>query len=303
MDPRLEQSAITTIRTLAIDTVQAANSGHPGAPMGCAPMAHTIWTRHLRHAPRTPGWFDRDRFVLSNGHASALLYSLLHLTGYGLTIDDLKSFRQWGSLTPGHPEYGLTAGVEATTGPLGQGFANGVGMAIAERRLAAEFNRPGHTVIDHRVFAIVSDGDLQEGLASEAASLAGHLKLGKLIYLWDDNLIQLDGPTSTAWSEDVRKRFDAYGWHTSSVADGNDVASIDAAISAAIKDDRPSLIAVRTVIGFGSPNKAGSQKSHGAPLGPDEVKLTKAAYGANPDATFDVPADVAEFYRSAITSG
>ncbi|MFM8404038.1 MAG: transketolase [Candidatus Limnocylindrus sp.] len=303
MDPRLEQSAITTIRTLAIDTVQAANSGHPGAPMGCAPMAHTVWTRHLRHAPRTPNWFDRDRFVLSNGHASALLYSLLHLTGYGLTIDDLKSFRQWGSLTPGHPEYGLTAGVEATTGPLGQGFANGVGMAIAERRLAEEFNRPGHTVIDHRVFAIVSDGDLQEGIASEAASLAGHLRLGKLIYLWDDNLIQLDGPTSTAWSEDVKKRFDAYGWHTSSVADGNDVASIDAAISAAIKDDRPSLIAVRTVIGFGSPNKAGSQKSHGAPLGPDEVKLTKAAYGANPGATFDVPADVSEFYRSAITSG
>ena len=303
MDPRLEQSAITTIRTLAIDTVQAANSGHPGAPMGCAPMAHTIWTRHLRHAPRTPGWFDRDRFILSNGHASALLYSLLHLTGYGLTIDDLKSFRQWGSLTPGHPEYGLTAGVEATTGPLGQGFANGVGMAIAERRLAAEFNRPGHTVVDHRVFGIVSDGDLQEGIASEAASLAGHLKLGKLIYLWDDNLIQLDGPTSTAWSEDVRKRFDAYGWHTSSVADGNDVAAIDAAISAAIKDDRPSLIAVRTVIGFGSPNKAGSQKSHGAPLGPDEVKLTKSAYGANPDADFDVPADVAEFYRSAISSG
>ena len=303
MDPRLEQSAITAIRTLAIDTVQAANSGHPGAPMGCAPMAHTIWTRHLRHAPSTPGWFDRDRFVLSNGHASALLYSLLHLTGYGLTVDDLKSFRQWGSLTPGHPEYGLTAGVEATTGPLGQGFANGVGMAIAERRLAAEFNRPGHSVVDHRVFAIVSDGDLQEGLASEAASLAGHLKLGKLIYLWDDNLIQLDGPTSTAWSEDVRKRFDAYGWHTSSVADGNDVASIDAAIRAAIKDDRPSLIAVRTVIGFGSPNKAGSQKSHGAPLGPDEVKLTKTAYGANPDVTFDVPADVAEFYRGAITSG
>ncbi|MFZ9405219.1 MAG: transketolase, partial [Candidatus Limnocylindrus sp.] len=303
MDPRLEQSAITTIRTLAIDTVQAANSGHPGAPMGCAPMAHTIWTRHLRHAPRTPGWFDRDRFILSNGHASALLYSLLHLTGYGLTIDDLKSFRQWGSLTPGHPEYGLTAGVEATTGPLGQGFANGVGMAIAERRLAAEFNRPGHTVVDHRVFGIVSDGDLQEGIASEAASLAGHLKLGKLIYLWDDNLIQLDGPTSTAWSEDVRKRFDAYGWHTSSVADGNDVTAIDAAISAAIKDDRPSLIAVRTVIGFGSPNKAGSQKSHGAPLGPDEVKLTKSAYGANPDANFDVPADVAEFYRSAISNG
>ena len=279
MDPRLEQSAITAIRTLAIDTVQAANSGHPGAPMGCAPMAHTIWTRHLRHAPSTPGWFDRDRFILSNGHASALLYSLLHLTGYGLTIDDLASFRQWGSRTPGHPEFGLTAGVEATTGPLGQGFANGVGAAIAERRLAAEFNRPGHTVVDHRVFAIVSDGDLQEGIASEAASLAGHLKLGKLIYLWDDNLIQLDGPTSTAWSEDVKRRFDAYGWHTSSVADGNDVEAIDTAIRAAIEDDRPSLIAVRTVIGFGSPNKAGSQKAHGAPLGPDEVKLTKAEIG------------------------
>ena len=303
MDPRLEQSAITAIRTLAIDTVQAANSGHPGAPMGCAPMAHTIWTRHLRHAPSTPGWFDRDRFILSNGHASALLYSLLHLTGYGLTIDDLASFRQWGSRTPGHPEFGLTAGVEATTGPLGQGFANGVGAAIAERRLAAEFNRPGHTVVDHRVFAIVSDGDLQEGIASEAASLAGHLKLGKLIYLWDDNLIQLDGPTSTAWSEDVKRRFDAYGWHTSSVADGNDVEAIDTAIRAAIEDDRPSLIAVRTVIGFGSPNKAGSQKAHGAPLGPDEVKLTKAAYGANPDATFDVPADVAAFYRTAIQKG
>ncbi|RLT24966.1 MAG: transketolase, partial [Chloroflexi bacterium] len=298
MDQRLEQSAVTTIRTLAIDTVQAANSGHPGAPMGCAPMAHAIWMHHLRHAPSTPGWFDRDRFVLSNGHASALLYSLLHLTGYGLTLDDLRAFRQWGSLTPGHPEYGLTAGVEATTGPLGQGFANGVGMAIAERRLAAEFNRPEHTVVDHRVFAIVSDGDLQEGLASEAASLAGHLKLGKLIYLWDDNLIQLDGPTSTAWSEDVLQRFDAYGWHTSRVADGNDLTAINTAIDAAIVDDRPSLIAVRTVIGFGSPNKAGSQKSHGSPLGPEEVRLTKAAYGVDPDATFAIPDDVAAFYRT-----
>jgi len=303
MDQRLEQSAVTTIRTLAIDTVQAANSGHPGAPMGCAPMAHAIWMHHLRHAPSTPGWFDRDRFVLSNGHASALLYSLLHLTGYGLTLDDLRAFRQWGSLTPGHPEYGLTAGVEATTGPLGQGFANGVGMAIAERRLAAEFNRPEHTVVDHRVFAIVSDGDLQEGLASEAASLAGHLKLGKLIYLWDDNLIQLDGPTSTAWSEDVLQRFDAYGWHTSRVADGNDLTAINTAIDAAIADDRPSLIAVRTVIGFGSPNKAGSQKSHGSPLGPEEVKLTKAAYGVDPDATFAIPDDVAAFYRTSIARG
>jgi transketolase len=303
MDPRLEQSAVTTIRTLAIDTVQAANSGHPGAPMGCAPMAHVVWTRHLRHAPSTPTWFDRDRFVLSNGHASALLYALLHLAGYGLAVDDLKAFRQWGSLTPGHPEYGLTAGVEATTGPLGQGFANGVGMAIAERRLAAEFNRPGHTVVDHRVFAIVSDGDLQEGIASEAASLAGHLKLGKLVYLWDDNLIQLDGPTSTAWSEDVLKRFDAYGWHTSRVEDGNDLAAIDAAIAAAIADERPSLVAVRTTIGFGSPNKAGSQKSHGAPLGPDEVRLTKQAYGVDPDATFAVPDDVAALYAARAAAG
>ena len=303
MDPRLDQSAVTTIRTLAIDTVQAANSGHPGAPMGCAPMAHTIWSRHLRHAPATPGWFNRDRFVLSNGHASALLYSLIHLAGYGLTLDDLRAFRQWGSLTPGHPEFGLTAGVEATTGPLGQGFANGVGMAIAERRLAEEFNRPGHTVIDHRVFAIVSDGDLQEGIAAEAASLAGHLKLNKLIYLWDDNLIQLDGPTSTAWSEDVLKRFDAYGWHTARVEDGNDIEAIDRAIDWAIADERPSLIAVRTVIGFGSPNKAGSQKSHGAPLGPDEVKLTKAAYGVDPDATFVVPADVAALYKERSDHG
>ncbi|MEY4388517.1 MAG: hypothetical protein RLZZ432_236 [Chloroflexota bacterium] len=303
MDQRLEQSAVTTIRTLAIDTVQAANSGHPGAPMGCAPMAHAIWAHHLRHAPSTPDWFDRDRFILSNGHASALLYALLHLFGYGLTLDDLRAFRTWGSLTPGHPEFGLTAGVEATTGPLGQGFANGVGMAIAERRLAAEFNRPGHQVVDHRVFAIVSDGDLQEGIASEAASLAGHLKLGKLVYLWDDNLIQLDGPTSTAWSEDVLKRFDAYGWHTSRVTDGNDLAAIDAAIGAAIADERPSLIAVRTVIGFGSPNKAGSQKSHGAPLGPDEVRLTKQAYGVDPDATFSVPDDVAAFYRQRAAAG
>jgi transketolase len=303
MDPRLDQSAVTTIRALAIDTVQAANSGHPGAPMGCAPMAHTIWSRHLRHAPATPGWFNRDRFVLSNGHASALLYSLIHLAGYGLTLDDLRAFRQWGSLTPGHPEFGLTAGVEATTGPLGQGFANGVGMAIAERRLAEEFNRPGHTVIDHRVFAIVSDGDLQEGIAAEAASLAGHLKLNKLIYLWDDNLIQLDGPTSTAWSEDVLKRFDAYGWHTARVEDGNDIEAIDRAIDWAIADERPSLIAVRTVIGFGSPNKAGSQKSHGAPLGPDEVKLTKAAYGVDPDATFVVPADVAALYKERSDHG
>ena len=226
----LDRLAIDTIRTLSIDGVQKANSGHPGAPMGAAPMAYVVWTRFLRHAPTHPDWPNRDRFVLSAGHASMLLYSLLHLTGYGVTLEDLQAFRQWGSRTPGHPEYGLTPGVEATTGPLGQGFANGVGMAIAERRLAAEFNRPDHALIDHRVYGIVSDGDLQEGIASEAASLAGHLRLGKLIYLYDDNGIQLDGPTSMAWSEDVPKRFDAYGWHTQRVEDGNDLAAIAAAI-------------------------------------------------------------------------
>ena len=220
----LDQLAIDTIRTLSIDAVQKANSGHPGAPMGAAPMAYVLWTRFLRHAPTHPDWPDRDRFVLSAGHASMLLYSLLHLTGYAVSLEDLESFRQWGSITPGHPEYGLTPGVEATTGPLGQGFANAVGMAIAERRLAAEFNRPDHAIVDHRTYVIASDGDMQEGIASEAASLAGHLRLGKLIVLYDDNHIQLDGPTAMAWSEDVPKRFEAYGWHTQRVADGNDLA-------------------------------------------------------------------------------
>ena len=277
------QLAVDTIRTLSIDGVQQANSGHPGAPMGAAPMAYVLWTRFLEHAPAHPHWFDRDRFVLSAGHASMLLYSLLHLTGYDLPLEELKRFRQFGSITPGHPEYGMTAGVEATTGPLGQGFTNAVGMAIAERRLAAEFNRPGHAIIDHWTYGICSDGDLQEGIRSaEAASLAGHLRLGKLVFLYDDNGIQLDGPTKMAWSEDVLARFDAYGWHTQRVADGNDLAAIEAALTAARADDRPSLIAVKTVIGFGSPNRAGSQKAHGAPLGPEEVRLTKEAYGWDP---------------------
>ncbi|MBI2763315.1 MAG: transketolase [Chloroflexi bacterium] len=303
LSPDVERLAINTIRTLAIDGVQKANSGHPGAPMGMAPMAYALWTRFLRHAPTRPGWPDRDRFVLSAGHASMLLYSLLHLTGYDVTLDDLKSFRQWGSRTPGHPEHGLTAGVEATTGPLGQGFANAVGMAIAERRLAHEFNRPGHDVIDHRTYALASDGDFQEGISSEAASLAGHLVLRKLIVLYDDNHIQLDGPTDMAWSEDVLARFDAYRWHTSRVEDGNDVAAISAAISAAHRDARPSLIAVRTHIGFGSPNKQDSQKAHGAPLGPDEVRLTKEAYGWDPDAQFLVPDDALDVFRAAIPEG
>src|SRR3954452_10038842 len=242
------QLNVNIIRALAIDTVQKANSGHPGAPMGAAPMAFVLWTRFLRHAPGHPDWIDRDRFVLSAGHASMLLYSLLHLTGYDLSIDDLQQFRQWGSRTPGHPEHGLTPGVEATTGPLGQGFANAVGMAIAERRLAREFNQPDHEIVDHWTYVIASDGDLQEGIASEAASLAGHLRLGKLVVLYDDNHIQLDGPTDMAWSEDVLQRFEAYGWGTARVADGNDLAAIEQAITAARADDRPSLIAVRTHI-------------------------------------------------------
>ena len=301
--PDLERLAINTIRTLAIDGVQKANSGHPGAPMGAAPMAYAIWTRFLRHAPTDPTWPDRDRFVLSAGHASMLLYALLHLTGYDLTIEDLKSFRQWGSRTPGHPEYGLTPGVEATTGPLGQGFANAVGMAIAERRLAAEFNRPGHEVIDHRTYVIASDGDLQEGIASEAASLAGHLRLGKLVVLYDDNHIQLDGPTDMAWSEDVLARFEAYGWHAQRVTDGNDVAAISGAIEAAIEDPRPSIVAVRTHIGFGSPNRQDTQKAHGQALGEEEVRLTKIAYGWDPDAQFLVPEEARDLFRAAVPAG
>ncbi len=299
----LDRLAIDTIRTLSMDAVQKANSGHPGAPMGAAPMAYVLWTRHLRHAPTQPDWPDRDRFVLSAGHASMLLYSLLHLTGYDLPLSELERFRQWGSRTPGHPEYGLTSGVEATTGPLGQGFANAVGMAIAEHRLGAEFNRDGHTIVDHRTYGICSDGDLQEGIASEAASLAGHLRLGKLIFLYDDNHIQLDGPTSWAWSEDVGGRFDAYGWHTQRVDDGNDIDAIDAAIGAARSDQRPSLIAVRTHIGYGSPNRQDSQKAHGQPLGEEEVRLTKQAYGWDPDRTFYIPDEVEAVFSRAIPYG
>ena len=303
MASTLDRLAIDTIRTLSMDAVQKANSGHPGAPMGAAPMAFVLWTRFLRHAPTHPDWPDRDRFVLSAGHASMLLYSLLHLTGYGLGLEELQQFRQWGSRTPGHPEHGLTPGVEATTGPLGQGFANAVGMAIAERRLAHEFNRPGHELIDHWTYVIASDGDLQEGVASEAASLAGHLRLGKLVVLYDDNHIQLDGPTDMAWSEDAPKRFAAYGWDVARVEDGNDLASIERAIAGARTNDKPSLIAVRTHIGFGSPNKQDSQKAHGSPLGEDEVRLTKEGYGWDPDQHFLVPPEVAESMGRAVDEG
>lgn len=300
----LEQRAINTIRTLAIDAIQKANSGHPGLPLGAAPMAYVLWTRFLKHNPRDPQWPDRDRFVLSAGHGSMLLYALLYLTGYDVTLDDIKQFRQWGSITPGHPEATLTPGVETTTGPLGQGFATGVGMAIAERYLAAHFNTPEHTVVDHYTYAIVSDGDLMEGVAAEAASLAGHLKLGKLIYLYDDNQISLDGPTAMAFTEDVGKRFEAYGWQVLRVADGNDLAAIEAAIHAARADtERPSLIMVRTVIGYGSPNKAGTAEVHGAPLGEEEVRLTKQALGWPTEPPFLVPDDVLPHFRQAVERG
>ncbi|MBA2372669.1 MAG: transketolase [Chloroflexi bacterium] len=299
----VDRLAIDTIRTLSMDGVQKANSGHPGAPMGAAPMAYVLWTRFLRHAPTHPDWPDRDRFVLSAGHASMLLYSLLHLTGYDVSLDDLKSFRQWGSKTPGHPEHGLTPGVEATTGPLGQGFANAVGMAIAERRLAEEFGAFDESVVDHWTYTICSDGDLQEGVAAEAASLAGHLRLGKLIALYDDNHIQLDGPTAMAFSEDVLERFHAYGWHTQRVTDGNDIEAIASAIETARADGRPSLIAVRTHIGFGSPNKQDSQKAHGAPLGEDEIRLVKEAYGWDPNRDFHVPVEARAVFRAAIERG
>ncbi|MGO9178909.1 MAG: transketolase [Candidatus Limnocylindrales bacterium] len=300
---RPDQLAIDTIRTLSIDAVQAANSGHPGMPMGAAPMAYTLWTRFLRHAPHDPAWPDRDRFVLSAGHASMLLYALLYLTGYDLALDDLKRFRQLGSRTPGHPEYGMTAGVEATTGPLGQGFASAVGMAIAETHLAAEFNRPGHTIVEHWTYTLCGDGDMQEGISSEAASLAGHLRLGKLVALYDDNHVQLDGPTDWSFSEDVLARFDAYGWDTRRVEDGNDIEAIAQAIEAARRDPRPSLIAVRTHIGYGSPHRHDSSKAHGQALGEDEVRLTKEAYGWDPDRHFYVPDAALDVFRAAVGRG
>lgn len=295
----LDELSINTIRLLAVDAVQKANSGHPGLPLGAAPMAYVLWSRFLRFNPRDPHWPDRDRFVLSAGHGSALLYSMLHLYGYDLSMDDLKQFRQLHSKTPGHPESNLTAGIEVTTGPLGQGFANGVGMAMAEAFLAATYNREGHSLVDHYTYALVSDGDLMEGIASEAASLAGHLKLGKLIYLYDDNLISLDGPTNLAFTEDRMQRFEAYGWHTQHVADGNDLAAIEAAIRLAQDEkDRPSIIAVRTVIGYGSP-QAGTSKVHGSALGEENVRKTKEFFSFDPDQSFVVPDGVREFLAQA----
>ena len=301
---QLDQRCINTIRMLAADAVQKAKSGHPGMPMGAAAMAYVLWARFLKHSPGNPAWPDRDRFVLSAGHGSMLLYALLHLTGYDLSLEDLRQFRQWESRTPGHPEYGHTPGVETTTGPLGQGFATGVGMAVAERWLAAQFNRPGHTLVDHYTYAIVSDGDLMEGVASEAASLAGHLKLGKLIYLYDDNKISIDGSTELAFTEDVGRRFEAYQWHVQRVADGNDLDAVDAAIRAAqAETGRPSLIMCRTHIGFGSPNKQDTSKAHGEPLGDEEVKLTKQKLGWPESPTFLIPDEVQAEFRKAVERG
>ena len=300
----LDQLCINTIRFLSIDAVQKANSGHPGLPMGAAPMAYVLWTRFLKHNPTNPEWWDRDRFLLSAGHGSMLLYSLLFLTGYDLPLEQIQSFRQWGSLTPGHPERGLTPGVATTTGPLGQGFANGVGVAIAEAHLAARYNRPGHEIVNHYTYALVSDGDLMEGVASEAASLAGHLKLGKLIYLYDDNRVCLAGSTDISFNEDRARRFESYGWHTIAVQDGNDPDSIERAIrEAQSESSRPSLILVRTHIGFGSPHKQDSFEAHGSPLGAEEVKLTKQNLGWPLDPPFYIPQEALAHFRRSLDLG
>jgi transketolase len=300
----LDELAINTIRFLAVDAVQQANSGHPGMPMGAAAMAYTLWDRFLRFNPKDPGWPGRDRFVLSAGHGCMLLYALLHLYGFDLSLDEIRQFRQWGSRTPGHPEYGHTPGVEATTGPLGQGIANGVGMALAEAHLAARFNRPGLAVIDHFTYVLASDGDLMEGVCAEACSLAGHLGLGKLIVLYDDNLISIEGSTNLAFTEDRLARFAAYGWHVQQVADGNDMSQVAAALVAAqAEQNRPSFIAVRTHIGFGSPHKQDSAAAHGEPLGPEEVILTKQNLGWPTEPTFHIPAQVLSHCRAAVDRG
>lgn len=302
-NPELDQLCINTIRALTLDAVQKAKSGHPGLPLGAAPMAYVLWTRFLRHSPRNPKWENRDRFLLSAGHGSMLLYSLLHLTGYDLPLEELKNFRQWGSKTPGHPEYGLTPGVEITTGPLGQGFANGVGMAMGAAHLAAKFNKENSSLVDHYVYAIVSDGDLMEGVSSETASLAGHLKLGKLIYLYDDNQVTIEGFTSLAFSEDVPKRFEAYGWHTLTVRDGNNLDEIDAAIREAQSiGSKPTLISVKTTIGYGMPT-AGTRKAHSDAPGEDAVRETKRHLGWPEDKQFYIPDEALEHFRTAIEQG
>ncbi|MFI0434521.1 MAG: transketolase [Parachlamydiaceae bacterium] len=300
----LDQLCVNTIRFLSVDAVEKANSGHPGLPLDAAPMAYVLWTKIMNYNPKNPAWYDRDRFILSAGHGSALLYSMLHLTGYDLSLEEIKQFRQWGSKTPGHPERGVTPGVEVTTGPLGQGFANAIGMAVAEAHLAAQFNRPGHEIIDHYIYAIVSDGDLMEGVAAEAASLAGHLKLGKLIFLYDDNEVTLSASTQLTFTEDRAARFNAMGWQTIKVENGNDLQAIEEAILAAKLDqERPSLILIRTHIGFGSPNKQGSFEAHGSPLGKEEAKLTKEHLGWPLDPLFYIPERANRHFQEAIDKG
>ena len=300
---RMRRLTADTIRGLAMDAVQKANSGHPGMPMGMADAAVVLWTRFLKHNPADPLWPDRDRFILSAGHGSMLLYSLLHLSGYDLPLSQLQAFRQWGSHTPGHPEYGLTPGVETTTGPLGQGISNAVGMAIAERSLATRFNRPGFEIVNHYTYVIASDGDLMEGISHESCALAGHLGLGKLIVLYDDNGISIDGPTRLAFSEDVLGRFTAYGWHTQRI-DGHDSTAVEAAlVSARAETGRPSLIACKTHIGFGSPNRQDSHKAHGEPYGGDEVRLTKEKLGWPLDVLFCVPDGAREFMQESAAIG
>src|SRR5258708_9824940 len=300
----LDNLSVNTIRFLSVDAVQKANSGHPGLPMGAAPMAYILWTRFLKHNPADPKWFDRDRFVLSAGHGSMLLYSLLHLTGYPLSMNDLGNFRQWDSLTPGHPERHITPGVETTTGPLGQGLANAVGMAIGEAHLAAHYNRPGHEIINHHTYVIAGDGDLMEGVTSEACSLAGHLGLGKLIVFYDDNKILLAGTTSLAFTEDVGLRFAAYGWQVQHVADGNDLDAIERALNVARSaPNQPSLIAVRTIIGYGAPHKENTFEVHGNPLGPDEVLAAKKNLAWPSEPAFLLPGEALEHFRQALATG
>ncbi len=300
----LSQTCINLIRTLSMDAVQKANSGHPGAPMGLAPAGFVLWTRILKHNPENPSWPDRDRFILSGGHASMLLYSLLYLTGYGLSLDDLKNFRQWESRTPGHPEFRQTPGVETTTGPLGQGFANAVGMAMAERHLAAQYNRPGFSLVDHHTYVFCGDGDMMEGVSAEAASLAGHLGLGKLICIYDDNHISIEGSTDITFTEDVAKRFEAYHWHVQKVSNGNDVQAILSAVAAAkAETEKPSIILLRTHIAYGSPNKQDSAAAHGAPLGEEEVRLTKRNLNWPEDAGFLVPEEALAHFRKCVEKG
>lgn len=299
----IKENAIKTIKFLSADAVQTANSGHPGLPLGCSGIAYALWMKILNYNPKNPGWFNRDRFVLSGGHGSMLLYAMLYLTGYDVSMEDLKSFRQWGSITPGHPEYGLTPGVEVTTGPLGQGFANGVGMAIAEAHLAAEFNRPGHNIVDHYTYGIVTDGDLMEGVASEAASLAGHLKLGKLVYFYDNNRISIDGSTELAFTEDRAARFKAYGWHISYVNDPYDIDGLVSAVNAAKEDDRPSLIIVKTTIGDGLPTVEGTEEAHGSPPGWEEIEVAKRNADWPSEKKFFVPDEIREHFLTKVEDG